>query len=104
MAKATNEWLKKKLIKVMEWPSQSADLKPFNICGGSWRFELPNDNLKSLTIWRGFAKKSGTKSLPRGQWKLGNQQQKISGSWASQQGFLHQVLTYVLEAAKQTKI
>uniref|UniRef100_A0AAY5KIT2 Transposase Tc1-like domain-containing protein n=1 Tax=Esox lucius TaxID=8010 RepID=A0AAY5KIT2_ESOLU len=28
MAKATNEWLKKKHIKVLEWPSQSPDLDP----------------------------------------------------------------------------
>ncbi|KAI4882867.1 hypothetical protein NFI96_000895 [Prochilodus magdalenae] len=27
-AKATKEWLKKKYIKVMEWPSQSPDLNP----------------------------------------------------------------------------
>ncbi len=28
MAKATKEWLKKKFIKVLEWPSQSPDLNP----------------------------------------------------------------------------
>ncbi len=28
MAKATKEWLKKKQIKVLEWPSQSPDLNP----------------------------------------------------------------------------
>ena len=28
MAKATKEWLKKKHIKVLEWPSQSQDLNP----------------------------------------------------------------------------
>lgn len=27
-AKATKQWLKKKHIKVMEWPSQSPDLNP----------------------------------------------------------------------------
>ena len=27
-AKATKEWLKKKHIKVQEWPSQSPDLNP----------------------------------------------------------------------------
>ncbi len=28
LAKATKEWLKKKHIKVLEWPSQSPDLNP----------------------------------------------------------------------------
>ncbi len=28
MVKATKEWLKKKHIKVLEWPSQSLDLNP----------------------------------------------------------------------------
>ncbi len=27
-AKATEEWLKKKHIKVLEWPSQSPDINP----------------------------------------------------------------------------
>ncbi len=34
-AKATKEWLKKKHIKVLEWPSQSPDLNPTEICAGS---------------------------------------------------------------------
>ena len=33
-AKATKEWLKKKHIKVLEWPSQSLDLNPI---GNLWR-------------------------------------------------------------------
>ncbi len=64
-AKATKEWLKKKHIKVLEWPSQSPDLNPIKICGGSWRFELPNISLETLMTWRGSAKRSGTKSLLR---------------------------------------
>ncbi len=31
MAKATKEWLKKKHIKVLEWPSQSSDLNPIHL-------------------------------------------------------------------------
>lgn len=33
IAKATKGWLKKKHIKVMEWPNKSPDLNP--ICGGN---------------------------------------------------------------------
>ena len=38
---------------------------PSKICGGSWSFELPSDSLGSLRIWRGSAKRSGPKFLPR---------------------------------------
>ncbi len=38
---------------------------PQKICGGSWRFELPNVSLETLMTWRGSAKRSGTKSLLR---------------------------------------
>ncbi len=40
-------------------------LIPKKICGGSWRFELPNISLETLMTWRGSAKRSGTKSLLR---------------------------------------
>ncbi len=46
-AKATKECLKKKRIKVLESFSQSLDLNPIEICGRSWRFELPQ-NLNDL--------------------------------------------------------
>ncbi|KAJ4923170.1 hypothetical protein JOQ06_022148 [Pogonophryne albipinna] len=35
-ARATKEWLRKKHFKVLEWPSQSPDLKPHRkVFGGS---------------------------------------------------------------------
>ena len=65
-AKATKEWLKKKHIKVLEWPSQSPDRNPIEqICGGSWRFELTNVSLETVMTWRISTKRSGTKSLLR---------------------------------------
>ena len=48
MAKATKEWLKKKHIKVLEWPSQSPDLNPIGNLYLKLRVAKQPQNLKDL--------------------------------------------------------
>lgn len=50
----TKEWLRKKQFKVLEWPSQSSDLKPVE---NLWRelkvcVVLLSDSPKTSLLWR----------------------------------------------------
>ncbi len=70
-------------------------LIPYKICGGSWRFELPNVSLQILMTWRGSAKRSG-QNPSWDVYKPGGQLQETSDLCDCQQGFCHQVLSHVL--------
>ena len=55
----------KEHIKVLEWPSQSPDLNPIKSVEGAEASSWQATAFGTLRIWRGSAKSSGPKSLPR---------------------------------------
>ncbi len=62
-AKATKEWLKKKHIKVLEWPSQSPRPESHRKSVEGAEGSSLNVSLETLMTWRGSAKRSGSKNL-----------------------------------------
>ena len=94
--KATKEWLKKKHIKVLEWPRQSPDL---NAIGNLWRelkalsCQATASELKDLEK---ICKEEWTKIPPKICANLLKKLQQTSDLCACHQRFLHQVLSPIV--------
>ena len=64
-AKATKEWLKKKHIKVLEWPSQSADLNPIENLWRELKVRVAKRQPRNLNDLEKICNEEWNKSLLR---------------------------------------
>ncbi len=96
MAKATKEWLKKKHIKVLEWPSQSTDLNPIENLWRELKVRVAKLQPRNLNDLERICKEEWDKIPPEMCANLVANYKKLSNLCDCQQGFCHQVLSHVL--------
>ncbi len=92
-AKATKEWLKKKHIKVLEWPSQSPDLNPIENLWRELKVRVAKRQPRNLNDLQRICKEEWDKIPPE---MCANLVQETSDLCDCQQGFCHTVLSHVL--------